>query len=104
MKPDQIKRLRYSILHLNQGEFSQVAGTSIATVGRWEKGRAKPAGMSRTILDAVQQAVDNHGEERIRGVDWAGILEKSGLLVVLRGILSFATTRPEPPPEDQESL
>jgi len=99
MTPEQIKRLRYSILHLTQPEFAQVLGTSVPSVLRWEKGRQRPVAMAKVLLEAIQQAVDNHGEERIRGVDWSGILEKKGLLVVLRGILSFATTKPmlEPP-------
>jgi transcriptional regulator with XRE-family HTH domain len=94
MTPEQIKHLRYSILHLTQPEFAKVMGTCVATISRWEGGRAKPAAMAQVIMSAIQKAVDNHGEERIRGIDWSDILEKNGLLVVLRGILSFATTMP----------
>lgn len=94
MKPDQIKRLRYNVMHLTQPEFAKLMGTCIASVNRWEKGRSSPVAMAKTMMEAIQLAVDNHGEERIRGIDWSGILEKNGLLVVLRGILSFATTMP----------
>ena len=94
MKADHIKRLRHNILHLTQPEFAKVMGTSIASVNRWEKGRARPVAMAKVILDAVQKGVDNYGEQRIRGVDWSALLEQHGLLKVLAGILNFATTTP----------
>jgi transcriptional regulator with XRE-family HTH domain len=100
MKPEQIRRLRHNILHLTQPEFAEVMGSSVASVNRWEKGRAKPVAMAEVILGAIQQAVDNYGEQRIRGVDWSTLLERSGLLKVLAGILNFATTSPLPPEGD----
>lgn len=105
MKPDQIKRLRYNIYHLSQPEFAEVMGVCVATISRWEAGRTKPVAMAKVILEACQQAVDSYGEERIRGVDWSGILQRGGLLKVLYGILAYATTSPQPPlPVDDDAL
>ena len=97
MRPEQIKHLRSSVLHLSQLEFAQLMGSCVASVSRWELGKAKPVAMATLILDAIQKAVDNYGEQRIRGVDWPAILKRQGLLKVLAGILNFATTSPRPP-------
>jgi transcriptional regulator with XRE-family HTH domain len=107
MKPDQIRRLRHNIYHLSQHEFAEVMGTCVATISRWEAGRTKPIGMAKVILEAAQLAVENYGEQRIRGVDWSALLEQHSLLKVLAGILNFATTRPlppEPPGDDPEPM
>jgi DNA-binding XRE family transcriptional regulator len=100
LTPEQIKYLRYSILHLTQTEFAKMMGTCLASVNRWEKGRTSPVAMAKVIVLAVQQAVDNYGEQRIRGVDWAGLLKERGLLQVLAGIFNFATTKPKVPAGD----
>jgi transcriptional regulator with XRE-family HTH domain len=94
MRPDRIRYLRSSILRLTQPKFALMTGTSVATVSRWEKGKAQPTALSLVVLDAIQQAVDNYGDQRIRGVDWSLLFEQSGLLKVLAGIFNFATTSP----------
>jgi len=104
MTPAEIKRLRHNILHLTQPEFAQVMGTTVASISRWEKGRAQPVAMAELILEAIQKAVDNYGEQRIRGVDWSALLEQGGILKVLAGILNFATTRPAPRSIDDSAV
>lgn len=94
MKPEQIKRLRTSIYHLDQPSFAQLMGCGVATVSRWERGATKPPGLNHTLLQACQQAVDLHGEARIRGVDWPELLRQQGLLKVMAAILNFATMPP----------
>lgn len=111
IKPKQIKYLRTSVYNLSQPDFGLVMGIGTATVSRWERNMSDPTGISFVILQAAQQAVDLHGEQRIRGVNWSRLLDESGLMVVLAGILNFAITEPEPmyeaaapPAEDQAPI
>jgi len=98
MTPDRINRLR-RLLHLSKHEFALIMGTCVATITRWEAGRTAPNNLAKILLDALQQASDTHGEQRIRGIDWHELLKQQGLMKVIAAILNFATMPPDPPPE-----
>lgn len=55
MTPEAIRTIRKT-LGLSQERFAQKLGVSFATVNRWEKGRAKPTGLSVGILESVRMA------------------------------------------------
>jgi DNA-binding XRE family transcriptional regulator len=94
LRPEKIRWLRFNILHLHKNDFSEAIGASLRTIVRWENGTARPKFTHAAILVAIQRGVDNYGEQRVRGVDWHGLLHKRGALHVLAGIFNFATTRP----------
>lgn len=92
----EIKHLRTSIFRMGQPDFSQLLGSCVATVSRWESGKAKPAGLQEDVLTAMKAAVDNYGEQRVRGVDWLAMFQLKGSLHVLAGVFNFATVPAQP--------
>jgi len=102
MNAKRVKNIRNSVFKLSQPEFAFLMGCAVATVSRWEAGKAKPKGTDLVILTACQMGIDNYGEQRIRGVDWAALLtQEDGLLKVMAGIFNFATTTPAGAPVAQ---
>ena len=101
MKPDDIRRIRKSIFRLSQPEFAKLMGTCVAQVSRWESGKAQPTGMQALLVEAIKKVIDNYGENRIRGVDWAAMMDRS-VIHAIAGVLNFATI-PTRTPVDKNS-
>lgn len=73
-----IEYIRRNVLGLTQGAFASVAGTSQATVSRWESGELEP---SRSEMERIRQ------EAISRGIDW-------------RDDWFFTAPRPSPSPSE----
>lgn len=52
MKPEEIKELR-TRLGLSQQSFAELIGVGIATVNRWEMGRARPLKMALRNMEEL---------------------------------------------------
>lgn len=97
-KPEQIFQLRKSVFRMSQPDFAVLLGVCVASVSRLETGKANPSGLQSMVLDAMQTAIENYGEQRIRGVNWTNMLANKGVTHVVAGILNFAITKPVSPP------
>lgn len=56
-----IEAIRKHVLRVSQAELAEIAGTSQATVSRWEKGELHPD---------IQQLQKIRSEAGERGIDW----------------------------------
>lgn len=56
-----IAAIRHTVFHLTQREFAALAGTSQATVSRWEKGELQP---DASNFDRIRQAA------LARNIEW----------------------------------
>ena len=57
MTPEEIKRLR-TRLGLTQEGLARELGVSVSTVHKWERGRARPRGLSVRALQELAQRLD----------------------------------------------
>lgn len=78
-----IAHIRQKVIGLSQAAFAEVAGTSQATVSRWEKGELEP---SREQLQRIRE------EAGRRGIQWDD-----------RWFFETPPLAPEPDPESEKA-
>lgn len=57
MKPEEIKEIRKNLC-VSQEKFASLLGTTVVTVNRWEKGKAKPC---RLYVRELKELKGNYG-------------------------------------------
>lgn len=64
-KPEDIRKLRETILKVEQSVFARLLGVSLKTVRSWEQGQRPASPIARRFMDEIT-ATPKHWQERVK--------------------------------------